>query len=47
MFTFKEFCSALWYYNIVVVNSVANYGRLRNFLGYEEYFHVWFPSTLL
>ena len=44
---FKQFRLALWFYNIIVVNGVANYGRLQNSLGHGEHFHIWFLSTLL
>ena len=47
LWPFKLFYSALWLYNILVVNDVANCGRLRDSLGHREYNNVWFPSTLL
>ena len=51
LYPFKEFCSALWFYNIVVVNGVANYHKVRNSLGhadsFAEHIYIWFPSTLL
>ena len=46
LWLFKAFHWALCFHNMVVVNIVANHGRLRNSLGHGEYFHVWFPSTL-
>ena len=45
LWLFKSFCSALWLCNIVVVNDVANCGRLGDFLGYREHIHIWFPRT--
>ena len=43
----KLFCSALWLYNILVVNDVATTIRLQDSLGHGEHNSVWFPSTLL
>ena len=38
-------------YCVLVMQSpkkkLSNHGRFRNSLGHGEYFHVWFPSTLL
>ena len=39
--------SALWLYNILVVNDVANCGRQRDSLGHGQHIYIWFPSTLL
>ena len=43
---FKLFGSTLWLNNILVVNDVANYGRLWGSLGHGEHNYIWFPSTL-
>ena len=47
LWPFKSFCSALWLYNILVVNDVANCDRLGDSLGHREYIHIWFPRTIL
>ena len=44
---FKSFCLALWLHNILMVNDVANCGRLRDSLGHGEHIYIWFPSILL
>ena len=46
LWPFKSFFSALWLYNILVVNDVANCGRLRDSLGHGELIYIWFPSIL-
>ena len=45
LWPFKLFCSALWLYNILVVNNVANCGRLGDCLGHREHIYIWFLST--
>ena len=47
LWPFKSFCSALWFYNILMVNDVANCGRLQDSLGHEKHIYIWFPSTIL
>ena len=37
LWLFKSFCSALWLFNILVVNDVANCSRLQDFLGHGEH----------
>ena len=36
------FCSALWLYKILVVNGVANCGRLGDSLGRGKHIYIWF-----
>ena len=42
-----KFCSVLELYNMLVFYSVANYCRLRDFLGHGNIFMYGFLSTLL
>ena len=43
LWLFKSFCSALWLYNILVANDVANCDRLWDPLGHGEHIYIWFP----
>ena len=47
LWRYKLFCLALWLYSILLVNDVANCGRLQDSLGHGEQIYVRFPSTLL
>ena len=44
LWPFKLFL-ALWLYNILVINDVANCGRLCDSLGHGEHIYIWIPST--
>ena len=43
---FKSLCLALWLYNILVVNDVANYGRLQDSLGHRELIYIISQTSL-
>ena len=47
LWPFKSFCLALWLNYILVVNNVANCGRLRYSLGHGEHVNVRFPNPCL
>ena len=44
LWQFKSFCLALWLSNILVVNGVAKFGRLQDFLGHEEHNNLYMVS---
>ena len=44
LWVFKSLCLALWLYNILVINDVANCGRLRDSLGHREHIYLCIVS---
>ena len=47
LWAFKSLCLALWLYNILVVNNVANCGRLRDSLWHREHIYLCIVSSTL